>query len=67
MLSVIELELSNAVPDATGFTPFYVNSLTHPRVPLTLPLRGIGLGGVEASEKIVDIRHTTRRNSSAIF
>ena len=45
MLSVIELELSNAVPDATGFTPFYVNSLTHPRIPLTLPMRGSGLGG----------------------
>ena len=67
MLPVIEFALNNAVHASTGLTPFYVNSLTHPRVPLTLPLRGIGLGGVEASEKIVDIRHTTRRNSSAIF
>ena len=44
MLPVIEFALNNAVHASTGFTPFYVNGLTHPRVPLTLPLRGSGLG-----------------------
>ena len=44
ILPVIEFASNNAVHASTGFTPFYVNSLTHPRVPLTLPLRGSGLG-----------------------
>ena len=45
MLPVIEFALNNAVHASTGFTPFYVNSLTHPHVPLTLPLCGSGLDG----------------------
>ena len=45
MLPVVEFALNNAVHASTDFTPFYVNGLTHPRVPLTLPLRGSGLGG----------------------
>ena len=45
VLPVIEFALNNVVHASTGFTPFYVNFLTHPRVPLTLPLRGSGLGG----------------------
>ena len=45
MLPVVEFALNNAVHASTGYTPFYVNGLTHPRVPLTLPLRGSGLGG----------------------
>uniref|UniRef100_H3GPY2 Integrase catalytic domain-containing protein n=1 Tax=Phytophthora ramorum TaxID=164328 RepID=H3GPY2_PHYRM len=43
MLQLVEFALNNAVHASTGFTPFYVNGLTHPRVPLTLPLRGSGL------------------------
>uniref|UniRef100_H3GZA0 Integrase catalytic domain-containing protein n=1 Tax=Phytophthora ramorum TaxID=164328 RepID=H3GZA0_PHYRM len=44
MLPLGEFALNNAVHASTGFTPLYVNDLTHPRVPLTLPLRGSGLG-----------------------
>uniref|UniRef100_H3H286 Integrase catalytic domain-containing protein n=1 Tax=Phytophthora ramorum TaxID=164328 RepID=H3H286_PHYRM len=43
MLPLVEFALNKAVHASTGFTPFYVNGLTHPRVPLTLPLRGSGL------------------------
>ena len=45
MLPVVELAFNNAVHSPTGYTPFYVNRLTHTRVPLTLTLRGSGLGG----------------------
>ena len=45
MLPVVEFALNNAVDASTGYTLFYVNRLTHPRVPLTLTLRGSGLGG----------------------
>ena len=34
MLPVVEFALNNAVHASTGYTPFYVNGLTHPRVPL---------------------------------
>ena len=37
--------LNNAVHALTGLTPFYVHILTHPRVPLTLPLVVLGLEG----------------------
>ncbi|POM60517.1 Pol protein [Phytophthora palmivora] len=36
MLPVVEFAMNNAVHASTGFIPFYVNGLTHPRVPLTL-------------------------------
>ncbi|KAG3092353.1 hypothetical protein PC122_g6587 [Phytophthora cactorum] len=39
----VELALNNAVHLSTGFTPFYLNGMRHPRVPLTLR------GGTEAS------------------
>ena len=54
MLSVVEFALNNAVHASTGFTPFYINGLTHPRVPLTLPLRGSGLCGGEEAERLAD-------------
>ena len=44
MLPIVEFALNIAVRAAIGFTPLYVNGLTHPRVPLTLPMRGIRLG-----------------------
>ena len=55
MLPVIEFGLNNAGHASTGFTPFYVNSLTHPRLLLTLPLRGSGLGGREHADKLAEI------------
>ncbi|KAG2884610.1 hypothetical protein PC115_g21288 [Phytophthora cactorum] len=35
-LPVVEFALNNAVHASTGFTPFYLNEMRHPRVPLTL-------------------------------
>ncbi|KAG3078282.1 Transposon Tf2-9 polyprotein [Phytophthora idaei] len=40
---VVEFALNNAVHASTGFTPFYLNGMRHPRVPLTLR------GGTETS------------------
>ncbi|KAG4041641.1 hypothetical protein PC123_g22848 [Phytophthora cactorum] len=45
VLPLVELALNNAVHASTGFTPFYVNGLVNPRVPLTPPRRGSGLRG----------------------
>ena len=45
MLPVIEFSLDNAVHASTSFSPFYVISLTHPRVPLKLPPLGSEIGG----------------------
>ena len=59
MLPVIDFALNNAVHASTGFTPFYVNSLTHPRISITLPLRGSGLGGGESADKLAEISPTT--------
>ena len=59
MLPVIEFALNNAVHASTGFTPIYMNSLTHPRVPLTLPMRGSGLGGGESADRLAEISPTT--------
>ncbi|POM63887.1 Pol protein [Phytophthora palmivora] len=35
-LPIVEFALNNAVHTSTGFTPFYLNGLRHPQVPLTL-------------------------------
>jgi hypothetical protein len=45
MLRLVEFALNNALHASTACSPFYVNGLTHPRVPLTLSLRGSGLNG----------------------
>ncbi|KAG2872276.1 hypothetical protein PC114_g26471 [Phytophthora cactorum] len=42
-LPVVEFALNNAVHASTGFTPFYLNGMRHPQVPLTL------CGGTESS------------------
>ena len=44
-LPLVEFAMNNAVHASTGFTPFYVNGLADPRVPLTPPRCGSGLGG----------------------
>ena len=59
MLPVIEFALNNAVHVSTGYTPFYVNGLTRPRVPLALPLCGSGLGGGEVADRLADISPDT--------
>ncbi|GMF57423.1 unnamed protein product [Phytophthora fragariaefolia] len=56
MLPLVEFALNNAVHASTGYTPFYVNGLSHPRVPLTPPRPGSGLsGGGEFPERLADI------------
>ena len=67
MLPIIEFALNNAVHASTGFTPFYVNSLTHHRVPLTLPLRGYGLGGGESADKLAEIIPITMQKQVSEF
>ena len=47
--------------------PFMVNSITHPRVPLTLPLRGSGLGGGESADKLAGICPTTMEKQVSEF
>ena len=54
MLPVVEFALNKAVHASTDYTPFYVNGLTHPRVPLKLPLCGSGLGGGEVADRLAD-------------
>jgi hypothetical protein len=61
MLSLVEVALNNAVHASTGCTPVYVNRLTHPRVPLTLPLRGSGLSGGEIADRLANISPLTVR------
>ncbi|POM80133.1 Pol protein [Phytophthora palmivora] len=60
MLPVVEFAMNNAVHASTGFTPFYVNGLTHPRVPLTPSRRDSGLDGGEA-EWLADVSPTAVR------
>ena len=67
MLPVIEFALKNAVHASTEFTLFYVNSLTRPRVPLTLTLRGYGLGGEEYAEKLAGIIPITMQKQVSEF
>ncbi|POM60411.1 LOW QUALITY PROTEIN: Pol protein [Phytophthora palmivora] len=57
MLPVVEFAMNNAVHASTRFTPFYVNGLTHPRVPLTPSRRDSGLDGGGA-EWLADVSPT---------
>ena len=44
---------------STGYTPFHVIGLTHPRVPLTLSLRGSGIGVGGVADRLADISPAT--------
>ena len=44
MLPVVDFALNNAVHASTSYIPSYVNGLTHPRIPLTLPRSGFRPG-----------------------
>ena len=67
MLPVVEFALNNAVHASTGYTPFHINGLTHPRVPLTIPQRGSGVGGGEIDDRIADISPVTVRKQVSEF
>ncbi|GMF35800.1 unnamed protein product [Phytophthora fragariaefolia] len=55
MLPVVEFALDNVVHASTGYTPFYVNGLALPRVPLAPPRRGFGLRGRDLAERLADV------------
>ncbi|KAG4038914.1 hypothetical protein PC123_g25527 [Phytophthora cactorum] len=55
MLPLAEFTLNNAVHDSPGFTPYYVNGLANPRVPLTPPRRVSGLSGGGIANRLADI------------
>ena len=55
MLPVDEFALNNSVRVSTGYTPFYVNGLTHPCAPLPLPRGVSGLGGKEVADRLADV------------
>ncbi|KAE9010328.1 hypothetical protein PR001_g15120 [Phytophthora rubi] len=65
LLLQVEFAHNNAVHSSTGFTPFYVNGLRHPRTPLTLPPAS-SLGGGEANAEdprdLKDITTSVKRN-----
>ncbi|KAE9157280.1 hypothetical protein PF005_g32027 [Phytophthora fragariae] len=65
LLPQVEFALNNAVHSSTGFTPFYVNGLRHPRTPLTLPPAS-NLGGGEANAEdprgLKGLRTSVKRN-----
>ena len=67
MLPIVEFAMNNAVHASTGYTPFYVNGLTHPRVPLTLPLSGSGLGGGGIADRLADISPSTVKGQVNAF
>ncbi|KAG2957890.1 hypothetical protein PC119_g27189 [Phytophthora cactorum] len=55
VLPLVEFALNKAVHASTGFTPFYVNGLANPRIPLTPPRRGSGLSGGGIADRLADI------------
>uniref|UniRef100_H3GQN4 Integrase catalytic domain-containing protein n=1 Tax=Phytophthora ramorum TaxID=164328 RepID=H3GQN4_PHYRM len=65
LLPQVEFALNNAVHSSTGFTPFYVNGLRHPRTPLSLPPAS-SLGGGEAIAEdprgLQGLRSSVKRN-----
>ncbi|KAE9314987.1 hypothetical protein PR003_g19102 [Phytophthora rubi] len=63
--AVVEFALNNAVHSSTGFTPFYVNGLRHPRTPLTLPpASNLGRGEAIAEDPrgLKGLRTPVKRN-----
>ncbi|KAE9128116.1 hypothetical protein PF010_g4621 [Phytophthora fragariae] len=65
LLPQVEFALNNAVHSSTGFTPFYVNGLRHPRTPLTLPpASNLGGGGANAKDPrgLKGLRTSVKRN-----
>ena len=55
MLPLVEFAMNNAVHASTGFTPFYVNGLVDPRVPLSPPRCGSGLDGGGLADRLADV------------
>ncbi|KAE9000695.1 hypothetical protein PR001_g18720 [Phytophthora rubi] len=65
LLPQVEFALNNAVHSSTGFTPFYVNGLRHPRTPLTLPPASNLVGGEANADNprgLKGLRTSVKRN-----
>ncbi|GMF41067.1 unnamed protein product [Phytophthora fragariaefolia] len=65
LLPRVEFALNNAVHSSTGFTPFYVNGLRHPRTPLPLPSApnlGGGKANAEDPRGLQGLRTSVKRN-----
>ncbi|KAE8991932.1 hypothetical protein PR002_g20703 [Phytophthora rubi] len=65
LLPQVEFALNNAVHSSTGFTPFYVNRLRHPRTPLTLPPASSLVGGEANADDprgLKGLRTSVKRN-----
>ncbi|KAG3110994.1 hypothetical protein PI125_g9524 [Phytophthora idaei] len=67
MLPLVEFALNNARHASTGLTPFYVNGLANPRVPLTPPRRGSGLSGGGIADRLADISPVAVRKQVGDF
>ncbi|KAG3011223.1 hypothetical protein PC120_g14574 [Phytophthora cactorum] len=72
-LPVVEFALNNAVHASAGFTPFYLNGMRHPRVPLTLRggTESLILSGGESrkalSFQVSDLRPVSARKQVEAF
>ncbi|GMF44521.1 unnamed protein product [Phytophthora fragariaefolia] len=65
LLPQVEFALNNAVHSSTGFNPFYVNALRHPRTPLTFPpASSLGRGEANAEDPrgLKGLRTFVKRN-----
>ncbi|KAE8996085.1 hypothetical protein PR002_g19431 [Phytophthora rubi] len=65
LLPQVDFALNNAAHSSTGFTPFYVNGLRHPRTPLTLPPAsdlGRGEANAEDPRGLKGLRTSVKRN-----
>ncbi|GMF15997.1 unnamed protein product [Phytophthora fragariaefolia] len=73
MLPMVEFALNNAVPMSARLTPFYLNGLRHPQMPLTLRrgTRPSGQSGAgarkELSSQVSDARPAPLRNQLSTF
>ncbi|KAE8902055.1 hypothetical protein PF003_g14177 [Phytophthora fragariae] len=61
LLPQVEFALNNAVHSTTGFTPFYVNGLRHPRTPPASNLGG-GEANAEDPRGLKGLRTSVKRN-----
>ena len=67
MLPIVEFAMNNAVHALTVYTSLYVTGLKHTRVPLTLQLRGSGIGGGEVADRLADISPSTVQKQVSAF
>ncbi|KAG3109507.1 hypothetical protein PI124_g13225 [Phytophthora idaei] len=72
-LPVVEFALNNAAHASTGLSPFYLNGMRHPRVPLTLrgDTESSILSGGEArkalSSQVSDLRPVSARKQGVVL